>query len=83
MKPLLFSVTFLGIAVPSLANAQVKLDMTRVTCADYLAMPPHQFHLTSAWMSGWFNEKSGYVWIDLGDSEKKYRGSAPVLRLAP
>jgi hypothetical protein len=57
--------------------------MTRVTCADYLAMPPHQFHLTSAWMSGWFNEKSGYVWIDLGDSEKKYRGSAPVLRLAP
>jgi hypothetical protein len=69
MKTLLFSMTSLGIAVPSLANAQVKIDMTRVTCADYLAMPPDQVHLTSAWMSGWFNQKRGYVWVDLGDYE--------------
>ena len=41
------------------------VDMSRVTCSDYLAMPPDQSRIFSAWMSGYFNQKSGYPWIDL------------------
>jgi hypothetical protein len=69
MKKLACCLSLLGVMLPSIANAQVKIDTTRVTCADYVAMSPHDAHLTSAWMSGWFNQKKGYVWIDLGDYE--------------
>jgi HdeA/HdeB family len=50
---------------PATAYAQVKIDMTKVTCSQYLALPPDQAKLFSAWMSGWFNQKNGYAWIDL------------------
>jgi hypothetical protein len=49
-----------------LAQAQVSIDMRRVTCADYLAMPAADAALTSAWLSGWFNQKLGYTTVDLG-----------------
>ena len=49
-----------------LAQAQVMIDMRRVTCADYLAMPAADAALTSAWLSGWFNQKLGYTTVDLG-----------------
>lgn len=41
------------------AHAQVTFDMSRVTCADYLAMSPATSRDFSAWMSGWFNQQSG------------------------
>jgi hypothetical protein len=47
--------------LPCAANAQVMIDMARVNCADYLAMPPGNSRVLSAWMSGWFNQKRGYV----------------------
>ena len=50
---------------PSLAHAQLKIDMTLVTFAQYLAMPPDQAANFAAWMSGWFNQKQGYAWINL------------------
>lgn len=65
MKKLVCCLAFAGAIVPSIGLAQVKIDMTRVTCADYLAMPPQQSSMFSAWMSGWFNQKSGYVWVNL------------------
>jgi HdeA/HdeB family len=46
-------------------SAQVMIDMSRVTCGQYLAMPPDQARVLSAWMSGYFNQKSGYAWVDL------------------
>ena len=52
--------------IPCVAQAQVMIDMSRVTCADYLAMTPDRSRVFSAWMSGYFNQKNGYVWIDLG-----------------
>ena len=55
--------------MPTAASAQVIIDMARVTCADYLAMTPEQSRVFSAWMSGYFNQKTGYVWIDLGAYE--------------
>ncbi|UFX47018.1 HdeA family protein [Bradyrhizobium sp. 41S5] len=49
----------------SIAQAQVMIDMSRVTCAEYLALPESQSASFSAWMSGWFNQKKGYTWIDV------------------
>jgi len=52
--------------LPSIGNAQVIIDMSRVTCADALAMNPEQSDIFFAWISGYFNQKAGYTWIDLG-----------------
>ena len=46
-------------------QAQVNVDMARVTCAQYLAMSKADSVIFSAWMSGWFNQKKGYVFVDL------------------
>jgi len=51
--------------LPSATHAQVSIDMARVTCADYLAMSAANSAMFSAWMSGWFNQKTGYVFVDL------------------
>ncbi|VFU08184.1 HdeA/HdeB family chaperone [Methylocella tundrae] len=65
------------------AQAQVMIDMRAVTCADFLAMPPADAVLTSAWLSGWFNQKIGSTTIDLNgfaknvESVSKWCGSYP------
>ena len=38
--------------------------MTAVTCGQYLAMGPDQARVFSAWMSGWFNQRRGYSWVN-------------------
>src|SRR6476660_5288907 len=65
MKKLAIGLTLAAAMVPAVAPAQVTFDMSRVTCAQYLAMPPAQSADFSAWMSGWFNQKNGYVFVDL------------------
>jgi hypothetical protein len=50
--------------LPITGNAQVTIDMSSVTCGQYLAMPRDQGSDFAAWMSGWFNYKAGYVWVD-------------------
>jgi len=64
------ALVLLGIALPSFAQAQIAIDMSRVTCADYLALPPAQSKNFSAWMSGWVNQKAGYAWVDLNAYER-------------
>jgi len=70
MKALVYSLALAGVVTPSLAQAQVKIDMTLVTCAQYLAMPPEQAANFAAWVSGWFNQKQGYVWINMQAYER-------------
>jgi hypothetical protein len=65
MKKLAFCLMLVGATLSSAVDAQVTIDMSRVTCAQYLAMPPAQSEEFSAWMSGWFNQKNGYVSVDL------------------
>jgi hypothetical protein len=65
MRKMLFGLAMVGMIAPSLGHAQVAIDMGRVTCADYLAMPPETSTDFSAWMSGWFSQKSGSVSVDL------------------
>ena len=59
-----------GLVLPVAAHAQVMFDTTRVTCADYLAMSPNEARLFSAFMSGWFNQKTGYMTVDLNQYER-------------
>ena len=67
MRKLFFCLILATASLPGPSQAQVTLDMTRVTCANYLAMTPDQTRMFSAWMSGWFNQKFGYVWVGLND----------------
>ena len=64
MKIAAFCLMLAGPISPSVTHAQVSIDMARVTCADYLALSPDSA-VFSAWMSGWFNQKTGYVFVDL------------------
>ncbi len=52
---------------PGSARAQATIDLTQVTCADYLAMSSGQARVFSAWMSGWFNHKFGYMTVGFDD----------------
>ena len=54
-----------GLLLPSIGQAQVMVQMPLVTCAQYLAMPPEQSSVFAAWMSGWYNQKMGYTYINL------------------
>ena len=62
---LLLCLTISGAVQPLVGRTQVMIDMSKVTCADYLAMPPDKARTFSAWMSGYFNQKLGYAWVDL------------------
>jgi len=63
MKKSAFCLMLAGVTLPSLAHAQANVDMARVTCADYLALSAADSAVFSAWMSGWFNQKTGYVFV--------------------
>ncbi|MGP8261992.1 MAG: HdeA/HdeB family chaperone [Rhodoblastus sp.] len=39
--------------------------MDRISCGDMVAMAPADQAMVSAWMSGWYNQKLGYNWVDL------------------
>jgi hypothetical protein len=58
-------VAIMGMIPPSIGHTQLMVDLSRITCADYLALPPERARVLAAWLSGWFNQKTGYVWVDL------------------
>ena len=63
-------VTATAALVPTISDAQYMINMSLVTCAQYLALPPDQSRVFSAWMSGWFNQKTGYTYINLQAYER-------------
>lgn len=65
MKKAIVAIALAGALAPSLAQAQVKIDMTKVTCGEALAMSPDDQADFAAFMSGWFAQKSGRTFIDL------------------
>lgn len=72
MKKALLLLSLTAAALPSTANAQILIDMNRLTCGQFIAMTPQQSRLYSAWMSGWFNQKTGYAWVDLNAYERNF-----------
>ncbi len=65
MKKLLFALA-LAALTPSLSQAQVKIDMSKFTCEQMLAMPPDRQADFAEFMSGWIAQKSGRTFVDLG-----------------
>jgi hypothetical protein len=63
-------VGLIGIVAPSGAQAQYMINMSLLKCGQYLAMPPDQSRIYAAWMSGWFNQKMGYTYINLEAYER-------------
>lgn len=70
MKTLVFALALAGALAPSLTQAQVKIDMTKFTCGEVLAMSPDDQADFAALMSGWFAQKSGRTFIDMGLFQK-------------
>jgi len=63
-----------GTTLPSVAMAQFTVDASRVTCAEFLVMPPDQSRILAAWLSGYFNQKAGYAWINFEVFEQNIAG---------
>jgi acid stress chaperone HdeB len=64
MRKLAIGLAIVGLAMSNAGVAQANVDMARITCAEYLAMSPADSAVFSAWISGWFNQKKGYAWIN-------------------
>jgi hypothetical protein len=67
MRTILFCLALATASLPGVGHAQITMDMSRLTCANYSAMSPGQARIFSAWMSGWFNQKFGYVSVGFDD----------------
>ena len=65
MRCRLISLTFAISIIPIGANAQVTIDMGKIICSQYLAMPQSQSDKFSAWMSGWFSYQNRRTFVDL------------------
>src|SRR4051812_27817143 len=86
MKKLSVYLSIAGAILCSPAHAQLMIDMSRITCADYLAMNAADSAAFSAWMSGWFNQKRGYVFVDLSAYQRNVanlKSGALRIRLRP
>jgi acid stress chaperone HdeB len=47
-------------------EAQVILEMSALTCRNYLEAPPERQNLMAAWMSGYFNAARNMPTVDFG-----------------
>jgi len=68
----LIAMVFAAVTLPSVAQAQLVIDMNRLTCAQFFEMSPQQARIYSAWMSGFFNQRTGYSWVDFGGYERNF-----------
>jgi hypothetical protein len=83
MKKIAFCLFLASALAPSVGSAQVKIDMNRLSCGDLIGMPADDAELAAAWLSGWYNQKANYTWIDIKayhrnvDNIKKYCADNP------
>jgi hypothetical protein len=59
------SLILAGIAAPATSQAQIAVNMSLLTCGQFLAMSPDSSRIYAAWMSGWFNQKTGTTYVNL------------------
>ncbi|MFZ3328190.1 MAG: HdeA/HdeB family chaperone [Methylocella sp.] len=57
-----------GAVVP--AKAQVVLEMSAVTCEQYLKSAPEEQATLASWMSGYFNASKNVATVDLRKAER-------------
>ena len=65
MKLRLISAAFAISLLPVTANAQVTIDMSALTCGQYLAMSPSMSRDFSAWVSGWYSYETRRTFVDV------------------
>jgi hypothetical protein len=70
MRKLILGLALAATITPGPSYAQMTIDMSRITCADYLAMPPDRSEIFSAWGSGWYNQRFGYLTVGFADFER-------------
>jgi hypothetical protein len=70
MKVQLISAALAISLLPVAAKAQVTVDMSAFTCAQYLAMSPSMSRDFSAWMSGWYSYQTRSTVVDVLAHEK-------------
>ena len=83
MRTGLIGLTFAIAVIPAVANAQLTIDMGRITCGEYLAMPPSQSDHFSAWMSGWFSFKNDRQFVDFAVHQKNIASVKEWCRFHP
>jgi len=66
-----------GVDAPAISQAQIAVNMSLLTCGQYLAMSPDQSRIYAAWMSGWFNQKMGTTYVNLKLTKETSRTSKP------
>jgi hypothetical protein len=59
-----------GVGASATSQAQIAVNMSLLTCGQYLAMSPDQSRIYAAWMSGWFNQKMGTTYVNLEAYER-------------
>jgi hypothetical protein len=66
MRRSLIALAFAISIVPAAANAALTttIDIGKVTCSQYLAMPPALSSKFSAWMSGWHSYRNRRTFVD-------------------
>lgn len=72
MKKLILALAVAGALAPSVSQAQVKIDLTKITCGEVLAMSSDDRDDFAAFLSGWFSQKSGRTYIDVGLFKKNF-----------
>ncbi|WP_026608416.1 HdeA/HdeB family chaperone [Methylocapsa acidiphila] len=70
MKYLVLALVLAGAFAPAQSNAQVKIDMSKITCGEVLAMPADDQSDFAAFFSGWFAQKNNRTFVDVGLFEK-------------
>jgi hypothetical protein len=70
VKKLMVALTIAGSLAPALTQAQVKIDVSRITCGEMLALAPDVQSDFAAFMSGWFAQRSGRTFIDVALFQK-------------
>lgn len=63
LKVILWTLSFLT-APMELAHAQVSIDMSKITCKQFVESYETQAVAIAVWMSGYFNGKQGVTVID-------------------
>jgi acid stress chaperone HdeB len=67
-KVAVFAATMIaGAAMP--AKAQVVLEMSAVTCEDYLKSNPEQQDILASWLSGYYHASKNVATVDLRRAE--------------
>jgi hypothetical protein len=70
MRKIIAALALAGALAPSMSQAQVNIDMAKITCGEVLAMPADDQADFAAFMSGFFAQRAGRTFIDMALFQK-------------